>query len=144
MAGSLAVSDDRVGYGRPPKHSRFKPGTSGNPTGRPKREQTPIAQLISDVLHTPIEFRRRGVKKTVTRHEFGLMMLVEQAAAGDFEAAEAVLRTWEYAERHGGGGFVLEVHDWWPDADGQTAEAKAKTVGASPHGAEAWLDREDR
>ncbi len=25
-----------VGYGRPPKNSQFKPGESGNPTGRPK------------------------------------------------------------------------------------------------------------
>jgi hypothetical protein len=25
-----------VGYGRPPKHTRFKPGRSGNPKGRPR------------------------------------------------------------------------------------------------------------
>ena len=25
-----------VGYGKPPKHSRFKPGQSGNPKGRPR------------------------------------------------------------------------------------------------------------
>lgn len=25
-----------TGYGRPPQHSRFKPGRSGNPGGRPK------------------------------------------------------------------------------------------------------------
>lgn len=125
------MSDDPVGYGRPPKQSRFKPGTSGNPKGRPRRTPTPIAQLISDVLHAPIEFRRRGVTKTVSRHEFSLMILVEKAVAGDLEAAEAILAVWEYAERHGGGSFVLEVHDWWPDADGQTAKAKARAVKAS-------------
>jgi hypothetical protein len=27
---------DRVGYGHPPKHTRFRPGQSGNPSGRPK------------------------------------------------------------------------------------------------------------
>lgn len=26
----------QVGYGKPPAHSRFKPGQSGNPSGRPK------------------------------------------------------------------------------------------------------------
>ncbi|HEV3500148.1 MAG TPA: DUF5681 domain-containing protein [Bradyrhizobium sp.] len=26
--------DETVGYGRPPKHTRFKPGQSGNPGGR--------------------------------------------------------------------------------------------------------------
>ena len=25
-----------VGYGRPPRHSQFRPGESGNPGGRPK------------------------------------------------------------------------------------------------------------
>ena len=30
--------DDKVGYGKPPKHSRFQPGRSGNPRGRPKKK----------------------------------------------------------------------------------------------------------
>jgi Family of unknown function (DUF5681) len=30
-----ADADNRVGYRRPPKHSRFQPGQSGNPGGRP-------------------------------------------------------------------------------------------------------------
>src|SRR5580693_8551773 len=28
--------DDEIGYGKPPKKSQFKKGTSGNPKGRPK------------------------------------------------------------------------------------------------------------
>ena len=28
--------DDKVGYGKPPKHTRFQVGKSGNPKGRPK------------------------------------------------------------------------------------------------------------
>lgn len=28
-----------VGYGRPPRHTRFKKGQSGNPAGRPKKEK---------------------------------------------------------------------------------------------------------
>ncbi len=30
------MSDYEVGYGKPPVHSQFKPGQSGNPSGRPK------------------------------------------------------------------------------------------------------------
>jgi len=30
--------DDPVGYGKPPKHSQFKKGRSGNPDGRKRRE----------------------------------------------------------------------------------------------------------
>ncbi len=29
-------SESEVGYGKPPKHTRFEPGQSGNPRGRPK------------------------------------------------------------------------------------------------------------
>jgi hypothetical protein len=31
--------DERVGYGKPPKHTRFKPGKSGNPRGRARAEE---------------------------------------------------------------------------------------------------------
>lgn len=35
------TSDDyEIGRGRPPLHSRFKPGESGNPSGRPKRRRS--------------------------------------------------------------------------------------------------------
>jgi len=30
------AADDRVGYGHPPQHSRYRRGQSGNPSGRPK------------------------------------------------------------------------------------------------------------
>ena len=34
-------SDYEVGYGKPPKDGQFKKGVSGNPSGRPKSQQTP-------------------------------------------------------------------------------------------------------
>jgi hypothetical protein len=36
----------RVGFGNPPRRTRFKPGVSGNPAGRPKK----LATLQSEVL----------------------------------------------------------------------------------------------
>jgi hypothetical protein len=33
-------SDYEAGYGKPPKHSRFKKGVCANPRGRGKRERT--------------------------------------------------------------------------------------------------------
>ena len=33
---TVAPDDEPVGYRQPPKHSRFKPGQSGNPRGRPR------------------------------------------------------------------------------------------------------------
>ena len=40
-----------VGYAKPPKHSRFKAGVSGNPRGRPKREASTIGEIIDRVKH---------------------------------------------------------------------------------------------
>ena len=34
------VSNYRIGYAQPPKHSQFKPGQSGYPKGRPKGRAT--------------------------------------------------------------------------------------------------------
>ena len=36
LTRAVETSTGEVGYGKPPKHSQFKPGQSGNPQGRPK------------------------------------------------------------------------------------------------------------
>jgi len=41
-----------VGYGRPPKATRFKPGCSGNPKGRPKGSKAPKT-LLEEALSSP-------------------------------------------------------------------------------------------
>jgi Family of unknown function (DUF5681) len=38
MSDQHKTDGEPVGYCRPPTHSRFKPGHSGNPSGRPKRK----------------------------------------------------------------------------------------------------------
>ena len=39
------MSDYEVGYGKPPKHTRFKPGQSGNPLGRPNGTKSAASRL---------------------------------------------------------------------------------------------------
>ena len=49
------ASDDkpyRVGYGRPPLASRFKPNQSGNPKGRPRRPLS-LRAVVDQVLTNP-------------------------------------------------------------------------------------------
>jgi hypothetical protein len=42
-----------VGYGRPPKHTRFKPGQSGFPSGRPKGSKN-VSTYIDEALGTRV------------------------------------------------------------------------------------------
>lgn len=38
----------KVGYGRPPEQTRFQPGKSGNPRGRPKSQPSAQALLLEE------------------------------------------------------------------------------------------------
>jgi hypothetical protein len=49
-ARSAPGDSDRVGYCQPPKHSRFKPGQSGNPSGRPKSRPSFGKELVAKLL----------------------------------------------------------------------------------------------
>jgi hypothetical protein len=51
-------ADYTVGYGRPPQHSRFQKGQSGNPSGRRRyTESSRAQQLIRQELLRPVPVR---------------------------------------------------------------------------------------
>ena len=121
------MADDKIGYGKPPRKSQFKPGVSGNPKGRPKRNPTAVSDVIKNTLSAPIQYRDRGRTKTITRTEAGLKKLVENAVKGDLAAAATLLQYRERAPRHGDVGTeTIEVTNWWEDYAGQTADQKSR------------------
>ena len=44
------MSDYEVGYGKPPKHSRFRKGVCANPRGRGKRRRFEAEEILKAVL----------------------------------------------------------------------------------------------
>ena len=62
--------DYEVGYGKPPVHSRFKPGQSGNPKGRRTRKTEP-ASLLAEILkelNAVVTINENGEKMRVTNN----------------------------------------------------------------------------
>ena len=82
--------DAVVGYGRPPQHSRFRPGQSGNPRGRPKGKRN-MASLLSDVLIQPVTITANGKRKRVSSETAMLLRLRERALGGDLKAVQMLL-----------------------------------------------------
>ena len=57
-----------TGYGKPPQHSRFKPGQSGNPRGRPKGSRNSV-NVLRDELAELITITENGKQKRITKLE---------------------------------------------------------------------------
>ncbi len=79
-----------VGYGKPPLHSRFRPGQSGNPRGRPKGALG-LKATLRKVLGQTVTVREGEVVRRVTRLEAVLLSLIARAVKGDAKAIATVL-----------------------------------------------------
>ena len=79
------IEEHEVGYGKPPRHSRFKPGRSGNPRGRPKGAVgcKTILERVLLANHTVIEQRKRRQRTSL---ELILLALRNRAIDGNSKA----------------------------------------------------------
>jgi|GEM_PF-555311 len=93
----MSGGGDKVGYGKPPKASRFKKGKSGNSTGRPKGSTK--ASAIDRVLGRKVSVTVDGKRKMVDVSEAILLSLVGRAVRGDRAAARDAIRLIEKYER---------------------------------------------
>jgi hypothetical protein len=80
----------QVGSWRPPTRTRFKPGISGNPSGRPKSCGLK-AELLNE-LSELIEIGDDQHRANVTKQRAIVIALLRQAMGGDLRAIDAVMR----------------------------------------------------
>jgi hypothetical protein len=79
------AEDYEVGYRKPPKKTQFRPGTSGNPQGRPKGSLNIMAALAKELL-TPVVINENGRRSKITKFQAGLKQLANKTASGDRHA----------------------------------------------------------
>ena len=70
---------DTVGYKRPPKEHRFRPGQSGNPGGRPKGARS-FKSDLRDELSELINFQDGENQHTVSKQRALIKRLVASAS----------------------------------------------------------------
>ena len=98
----MAENDDdyEVGFGKPPKATRFVKGKSGNPSGRPKGSQN-VATIFNRIALEPVQMSENGKTRTVPKIEAVHLRLMSKALSGDARATREVLqlqRIYEAAE----------------------------------------------
>ncbi len=88
------MSDNRnnqqVGYKRPPKHTQFRAGTSGNPRGRPKQVRN-FKTDLRDELSENIPIREGGREMKISKQRAFIKALVAAAIKGDMRATSALV-----------------------------------------------------
>jgi hypothetical protein len=89
--------DNDVGDKRPPKHTQFKPGVSGNPKGRPKGSANLRTRVVQQ-LRQIVTVTRNGRPTKMRKSELIALQLVDAAAKGDLKAAVLALRLDEEAD----------------------------------------------
>src|SRR5919199_3891484 len=79
-----------VGYRKPPRHTRFQKGRSGNPKGRPKGSPN-LATALQRALSERVVITENGQRRTISKLDASVKQLVNKAAAGDARALQLLL-----------------------------------------------------
>lgn len=112
------------GYGKPPVHSRFKPGQSGNPKGRRKKKRGDSGKthdVLDDILNELVTVRIGDSERKITKHEYVMRALVNKALTGDVRALgrirsiierpdDILENTGDFLIRHDDGSVTLEEY----------------------------------
>jgi hypothetical protein len=79
------AEDYDVGYGKPPKHTRFEKGHSGNPGGRPKGSLN-VKSELGRLLATKTRIKINGALQSVSTSRALCLALIQKAMGGDVRA----------------------------------------------------------
>jgi hypothetical protein len=121
-----------VGKGRPPQGTRWKPGQSGNPKGRPKGAKN-LMTIFNDALNQTFEIQDRGKTRKITAREGIVRTVVLSALKGNIKATALVFAK-EPEIAQNAVRLKKITSDMTPQEAQNTYMEQLKTVG--------WLDDE--
>jgi hypothetical protein len=84
---------------KPPLHTRFKKGQSGNPRGRSKKNLSP---LLVAALNEPVFVTIDGERRKITKREAVIHQLVNKSAGADLRATKMLIDMMKEIEKKAG------------------------------------------
>ena len=96
--GEYPDGEYRVGRGKPPLHTRFKKGQSGNPRGPRKN----LPALLVAALNEPVVVTRGGESHWITKREAVIAQLVDKSAGADLRATKMLIDMLKDIEKQAG------------------------------------------
>ena len=82
--------DYAVGYGKPPRHTRFEKGRSGNPKGRPSGSRN-MSTLFTEALNETVIIAENGGRRKISKRQAIVKQIVNKAAKGDWRCTKLLL-----------------------------------------------------
>ncbi len=79
-----------VGYGKPPRRTRFTKGKSGNPRGRVPGGKN-LKTLLSEALNERVIVAENGGRRKITKREAIITQIVNRSATADWRAIKILL-----------------------------------------------------
>ena len=106
------MSEEEIGYGKPPKKHQFKKGTSGNPRGRPKGKKS-FAARFQKFLDEKITVNINGRPEKLTKEDAFLKRVINDAIAGKPGATNQLIS-------------LKQMVSAMPDTEGMSASERNK------------------
>ena len=81
---------NKVGYAKPPKHTRFTKGRSGNPKGRPTGSKNLATMMIEELTQT-VAIVENGKRTKIPKIRAAVRQALDRAMVGDFKALQQIV-----------------------------------------------------
>lgn len=88
--------ENKTGYKKPPKHTQFKKGQTGNPKGRKKKKTNEYKlsdpdEIFAEVLGEYVSVNVEGKKKLLTKQRVIISQLTNKAMQGNMTAIKLLV-----------------------------------------------------